>query len=75
MSNPHVTTTIISQAGETLDCALFRARRSDDRDAVLAANRHLTQLSAVLPEFTPITLPVVVATAAAKRIDTLNLWD
>lgn len=75
MSNPNTHIQIQTQKGETLDCALYRLGRYDDRDTVIAANPHITQLPPVLPEFTLITLPVVPETISTTPIKTIQLWD
>lgn len=70
------TTTVYSQAGETLDCVLYRLRRNDSRDEIIELNPELTRLPAVLPEYTAIRIPEIQSSPAAQTIlPSISLWD
>jgi len=67
---------IHARQGDTLDGLLWRERRLGHTalPAVLAANRGVAGLGAVLPTGTPIEVPPVAATAPVTR-DVVQLWS
>ena len=69
------TTTVYSQAGETLDCVLYRLRRNASRDEIMTLNPALARLPAVLPEYTAIRIPETQATPVQTTIPSISLWD
>lgn len=68
--------TIRARASDTLDGLLWRERRLGPSalPAVMAANRGIAGLGAVLPIGTPVTIPPVASTAPATR-DLVQLWS
>ncbi|MCE1176491.1 MAG: tail protein X [Burkholderiales bacterium] len=69
------TTTVYSQAGETLDCVLYRLRRNDSRDEIMTLNPTLARLPAVLPEYTAIRIPETQPTTTQTILPSISLWD
>ena len=67
---------ITARQGDTLDGLLWRERQLGPAalPAVLAANRGLARLGAVLPLGTEVVVPPI-AVAAPRTRDLVNLWD
>lgn len=70
------TLTVTALQGETIDALVWRVLGADVTVVgdVLNLNRGLAALGPVLPEGTPVTLPVKSAPAVATR-ETVQLWD
>lgn len=68
--------TIRARAGDTLDGLLWRERRlgPEALPAVMAANRGIAGLGAVLPIGTTVTIPPAASTAPATR-ELVQLWS
>lgn len=66
---------LTSQAGETLDCVLYRHKRADSREDIIALNPHLAQLPSVLPEGTAIAVPEGIPITQKTTIPSISLWD
>ena len=70
--------TLVSQQDESLDALLWRERRlgPDALGPVLAANRGLAQLGAILPTGTRVIVPASVTTSATVPVrGMVQLWD
>lgn len=70
--------TLVSQQGDTLDAMLWRERSlgPDAIGPVLAANRGIAQLGAVLPAGTRVIVPASVTTSATAPVrDMVQLWE
>lgn len=66
---------LTSQAGETLDCVLYRHKRTDRREDIIAINPHLAPLASVLPEATAIAVPEGIPIAQKTTLPSISLWD
>lgn len=62
--------------GETLDALVWRVLGAGSGvvEQVYALNRDLAALGPILPEGTPVILPVLVAETAPQR-DIIQLWE
>jgi len=70
------TMTVTALQGETVDALVWRVLRAGSGvvEEVLTLNRDMAAIGAVLPEGTPVILPVLTAAATIER-DIIQLWS